>query len=394
MPLFDRIDVASYALPTSLTRDLLSPALVVYLDRVRENVARVVDAVGGDPDRWRPHVKTSKIPEVWAELVRAGVRNFKCATTREAELLLQVLENEGERGDAILAYPLIGPSLRRLGDVAQRFGGQRVSVLCEDPDLVPEIPAWVDVFVDLNPGMNRTGVPLGETHRVREIARAAGERFRGLHYYDGHHHHDDPTARRDAVFAGYEELLELHTLLEREGHCVGEIVTAGTPAFLVALQYWPLRGLEETVHRVSPGTVVYHDARSEEQNPDFELSPAAVVFSRVISHPTAGRVTCDAGSKAVAAEAGDPIAHVLGRPELVAETPNEEHLPLLVTSGEPPPRGTELLLVPRHICPTINLADEAVLMDGGEVRAVVPVAARGHELLVSGELGVRARARP
>ena len=93
-------------------------------------------------------------------------------------------------------------------------------------------------------------------------------------------------------------------------------------------------------------------------------------------------VTCDAGSKSVAAEAGDPCAHVLGRPELVARTPNEEHLPLHVSAGPRPARGTMLQLVPRHVCPTVNLAEEAVLIEDGEVRDVVPVAARAHEILL------------
>lgn len=379
---FERLDPAAYRLPPELTAVLLSPALVVYLDHVRENVRRVVDLAGGDPGRWRPHVKTTKIPEVWAELARAGLRHFKSATVREAEVLLEVLEAEGIGGDVLVAFPLLGPALRRLRQVAERFPGSRLSVLCEDPDLVPDVPRGVGVWVDLNPGMDRTGVPVRDSRRVRAIARAAGERFRGLHYYDGHLHDPDPAERRRRAFAGYGELLALHANLEREGRAVEEIVTAGTPTFLAALEYGPLRRLEGTVHRVSPGTVVFHDARSAEENPELELSPAALVFSRVVSHPRPGRVTCDAGSKAIAAEAGDPVAHVLGHPELVAQTPNEEHLPLAVTSGDPPARGTELLLVPRHVCPTINLAEEAVLVEGGKLRGVVPVAARGHETLV------------
>ena len=101
---FERLDPESYRLPASLTSDLLSPALVVYLDRVRDNVRWMIAAAGGDVDRWRPHVKTTKIPEVWTELVRAGLTRFKCATTREAELLLEVLEREGRVSERVLRY--------------------------------------------------------------------------------------------------------------------------------------------------------------------------------------------------------------------------------------------------------------------------------------------------
>ena len=83
----------------------------------------------------------------------------------------------------------------------------------------------------------------------------------------------------------------------------------------------------------------------------------------------------------MAAEAGDPIARVIGHPELEAETPSEEHLPLRVTSGERPARGTILSLAPYHVCPTVNLAEEALWLEDGEAR-VVRVTARAHELLV------------
>lgn len=376
----ENLDPVRYRLPAELRSDLLSPALVVWLDRVRTNTARVIDALGGDPGRWRPHVKTTKMPVVWRELLAAGVRHFKCATTREAARLLRTLEEEGTAGEVLLSHPLVGPNLRVLGDLANRHPSHRVDVLVEDPRLLSEIPFAVGVFVDVNPGMDRTGIPLHESRRVLEVARAAGSRFRGLHFYDGHHHQQE-EARRAAVHAGYDRLVELVEMLAGEGVEVGEVVTAGTPAFLPAAQHWALRRLPGTVHRVSPGTVVFHDARSAEQNPGFALEPAALVFTRVISHPRAGRVTCDAGSKSLAAEAGDPAAVVLGRPGLRAETPSEEHLPLAVTEGEAPVIGEDLLLIPRHVCPTVNLAEEAVLMDGERFLGLAPVAARAHDVL-------------
>jgi len=61
---FDQIRVEDYRLPAVWTARLLSPALVVYLDRVRENIRRMIALVGGDPGRWRPHIKTTKTPEV------------------------------------------------------------------------------------------------------------------------------------------------------------------------------------------------------------------------------------------------------------------------------------------------------------------------------------------
>jgi D-serine deaminase-like pyridoxal phosphate-dependent protein len=380
VPAFDRLDLAAYPLPADLRARLLSPTLVIWLDKVRANVARVIDALGGDPDRWRPHVKTTKIPEVWHELIEAGVRHFKCATTREAQHLLRTLDREDVNGDVLLSHPLVGPNLAQLAALAERYPRTRVSVLVEDPDLVLEIPSQVSIFIDVNPGMDRTGVPIADGHRHHQIAAAAGGRLRGVHYYDGHHL-GEGAARRAAIHAGYDSLGTLIEDLRGDGHQVNEVITAGTPAFLSATQHWPLQRLEGCRHRVSPGTVVFHDARSEQLNPEFELQPAALVFTRVISHPTTDRVTCDAGSKSLAAEAGDPVAVVLGHPELQADTPSEEHLPLRVSGGSRPVLGEDLLLIPRHVCPTVNLAEQAVLMDGEEFVGVVQVVARAHDVL-------------
>lgn len=368
------------ALPPALAARLLSPALVIDLRAVRHNVATVVALCGG-PDRWRPHVKTAKIPQVMRLLVDAGVRHFKTATTRETEVLCRVLDEAGARGaDVLLAQPLREPALGRLHAIARAHPDVRVGVLCEDPDLAGALPAALGVFVDVDPGMGRTGVPLGDEDAIAAVARGAGDRLRGVHLYDGHRHEPDAARRERLAHADYAAAFALCARLAARGAPVAELVTSGTPAFRHALAFAGPRGAGAPVHRVSPGTVVYHDLRSAELDPGLDLQPAALVFTRVVSHAGERRVTCDAGSKSIAAEAGEPVAAVLGRPELVPGTPNEEHLPLTVTAGERPPRGTELLLVPRHVCPTINLAEQALLLDG-ERASVADVAARTHELL-------------
>lgn len=380
MSRFHSLDPADYRLPDGTLETLLSPALVIYLDKVRDNLQRLIACAGGNRDRLRPHLKTSKLPRVWARLVAAGLRNFKCATVREAACMLAVLDREasGEAADLLVAYPHVAPALTRLGELASRHPDTRLSVLAEDPDLVPHIPPRLGIFIDLNPGMNRTGVPMADTDTIARIAERAGPRFRGLHHYEGHIDRGTPSERRSRCFALYDALLALEQDLRRAGMASKEIITSGSPSFTAALAYEPFGALEGATHRVSPGTVVYFDARYEETMTEVDFVPAAMVLTRVVSHPTDRTVTVDAGSKALAAEAGDPCALVLGHPELVAQRPSEEHLPLTLQSGELPPRGTPLLLIPRHVCPTVNLAEEAVLIEGGEVVARAPVSARAH----------------
>ena len=91
-------------------------------------------------------------------------------------------------------------------------------------------------------------------------------------------------------------------------------------------------------------------------------------------------LTCDAGHKAVSADAGVPTCVVIGHPDLVPLKPSEEHLPVEVTNGARRPEiGETLYLVPRHVCPTVNNFDDALIVETNQVIAVERVTARGHE---------------
>ena len=138
------MDAASYALPDGLADRVLSPALLVDLSKVRHNLKVMVALMGGDASRWRPHLKTTKMPCVWVEALKAGVRHFKVATTREAEVLLRTVHEHDlqhqmaeldDAGDAIVdvlvAYPLVGPAMTRAGQLAEAYPRARVSVLVE-----------------------------------------------------------------------------------------------------------------------------------------------------------------------------------------------------------------------------------------------------------------------
>jgi D-serine deaminase-like pyridoxal phosphate-dependent protein len=233
---------------------------------------------------------------------------------------------------------------------------------------------------------------MAEDHfeEVREFidqVQKAGLRFCGLHHYDGHIKnagHIKNTDPSSAVVAreGYSRLVELIAYLKRSGIQVREVITSGTPAMPHALSFAPFAE-GEFVHRVSPGTIVYNDRSSLQELPDYGFVPAALVLSTVVSRPRENRVTCDAGHKAVSADAGVPTCDVLGRPGLMGLKPSEEHLPLEVLNGETPSRGELLYLLPAHVCPTVNNFDKAVLVRGGKVEAVVPVTARGREVFVT-----------
>jgi len=359
--------------------ETLTPALVVYPEMIASNIARTLELLDGDANRWRIHIKTAKLDYTVRLLIDSGVRNFKCATT--LELLVAC---RSQASDVLLAYPALGANARRVREIADAFPVVRISVLAEDEEQVRQ---WrgspLGVFLDINPGMNRTGIEQSHKDEVLKLVAAvgaAGLEFRGLHYYDGQYGGLEEHGRTKAAHAGYDSLLEVVSEIERGGASVPEVITAGTPTLPCSLAYQGFRG-RRFVHRVSPGTVVYNDATSLVQLPPrFGYQPAALVLTRVVSRPRAGVVTCDAGHKAVSADAGVPTCVVAGHRELTPLSPSEEHLPMAVAGGASGPRiGDFLYLLPRHVCPTVNNFDCALLVRNGEIASVERVTARGRE---------------
>jgi D-serine deaminase-like pyridoxal phosphate-dependent protein len=356
-----------------------TPALLIDLDRVDANIGAMLAQCGGVPGAWRPHVKTAKAAVVMERFLAHGITTFKCATTRELRVLLRL-----GAPDVLLAFPAVGATAARARELLTTSTATRGSVLVES---IAHLEAWresgIGVFLDLNPGMDRTGGDPSRADDVSALARAVvhmGCVLRGIHWYDGHLAGAAPAERESVGFAGYDRLLTVVAALRDRGIAIDEIVVAGTPATPVALRYarWAEAGC---VVRISPGTVVFNDRTSLAQLPDsWGLQPAAVVLTSVVSHPRPGRITCDAGHKSVSADAGVPTCAVLGRPEWEPSKPSEEHLPVDLPAGaERPPIGATFELLPTHICPTVNNFDEAIVVSHGRIVGTTPIDGRGHD---------------
>jgi D-serine deaminase-like pyridoxal phosphate-dependent protein len=354
--------------------NLLTPALAIYPRIVDANVANTIRLLNGDAKRWRPHVKTAKLGFIMRRLVRAGVTACKASTTLElATACAAGFE------DVLLAYPVVGANARRVLEIAEANSAVTVSTLVENETQAAQ---WRDtplgLFIDVNTGMNRTGIEQEHISEVVNLARATGSKFRGLHYYDGQLHQPDLGERRSLAHSGYDRLMRLVAALESARVHVPEVITSGTPAFPFAIDYTPLNNVN---HKVSPGTVVYSDLMVTGDLPDFGFQPAALVVATVVSHPKPARLTCDAGHKSVSADAGVPTCGVVGRPDLTPDTPSEEHLPMNC-AGDVPAIGQRLYLIPKHVCPTVNNFDEALIIEDGGIAAIERVTARGHEVPV------------
>ncbi|MCW5559660.1 MAG: alanine racemase, partial [Verrucomicrobiae bacterium] len=239
-----------------------SPALLVYPDRITANLRQMLDWVNGDPLRLRPHVKTHKLAPVMALCLAEGITQFKASTIAECEM---VAASGGT--DVLLAFPLAGPNIGRFLELQRRFPATRFAALADDPDAANAVAraalaedAQAELMVDLNVGMNRTGISPGDAAAAlaTQIARTPGLRFAGLHAYDGHLAIPDVAERRARWEAALEPVWRLRQRLETDGIAVPRLVAGGTPTLPF---YAKVPGVE-----CSAGTTVLWDSGQPAQN--------------------------------------------------------------------------------------------------------------------------------
>lgn len=370
----------AYALADAAT--VFSPALVFFPELIRANIARVVEMAGG-PARLRPHVKTHKTVEIVRMLLAAGVTKHKCATIAEAEMLATA-----GAPDVLVAYPLVGPNIGRAVELVRKFPGTTFSALIDDANMTRELSAAmsaagveVGAVLDLDVGQHRTGIAVGPSAlALYELAAGLpGLRHDGFQLYDGHNNQPDRADRETAVRAFIQPVLELRAQAEAKGLPVPRLVCGGTPSFPVYAAMTDVPGVE-----CSPGTFVLHDAGYGPKYADLAgITPAAVLLTRVVSRPTATRVTLDLGNKAVAADpALEKRVTLLDFPDYTTVGHNEEHLIVETAGASAYKPGDVVYALPGHICPTVALHNHVLVAKGGKVVGKWNVAARMRMLTV------------
>jgi D-threonine aldolase len=350
--------------PWYLIRDLEeidTPALVVYPERVRQNIQTALKMAGG-AERLRPHIKTNKSPEAVRMMMDAGIRKFKCATIAEAELL-----GRSGASDVLFAYQPLGPKLERLLSLIRKYPRTSYSCLVDHPAAALAMSKVfetggirVPVFLDLNLGMNRTGISPeeGALELYQLCAGLPGIRPIGLHAYDGHLRDPDWETRRQKCDAAFERVTRLGDLIGKSGFTPPVLVLGGSPTFSIHCK-------RENIE-CSPGTFIYWDKGYADLCPEQAFIPAALVLSRVISLPASNRICTDLGHKSVASE-NDLQKRVvfLNAPGLRPLGQSEEHLVLETDPGQALAPGDVLYGLPYHICPTVALYERALTIEEG-----------------------------
>ena len=346
-----------------------TPSMLLFPHRIQENILRMIQMAGG-AERLRPHVKTHKIGEVIQLQVQEGIGKFKCATLAEVEMVA-----EAGGADILLAYPLLGPAIGQWFELLDRFPKSRLSVTVDSEMALTQLESQirnsgkqVDLFVDIDNGMHRTGIdPEGARGLIAAIEKNPNLEFRGLHIYDGHIHEDFPAERKVHCDRDFEAVNSLVDQLKQEGIEVEELACGGTPTFPIHAAY-PSRTL-------CPGTPLLWDAGYDKSIPDLDFLSAAVVAGRVISKAK-GQLCIDLGYKSIASEMNHPRVHFLDLAIEGVINHSEEHLVLSTENSDHLSIGDVIYALPSHICPTMALHEQVYVVRNQQVTETWKVVAR------------------
>ena len=356
--------------------EINSPALLVYPERIVENIERMIASVKDKSLLWS-HVKTHKMPEIVRLMIKHGITRFKCATIAEAEMSAGCGPDE-----ILLAYQPVGPNIRRFFELQEKYSGSSFSCLLDNEEVAARlsemsvasgIPARV--WIDINNGMNRTGIAPGPkaVQLFRSLKSLPGIDPQGLHVYDGHLHKSDYTIRKQMCDEAYRTVEPMIRELRSDGHSL-RIIAGGTPTF-------PIHAAREGVE-VSPGTTTLWDYGYSSSFADLQFLHAAVLLSRVISKPAEGLVCIDLGTKAVASEMPHPRIKILGMDNYEFVTHNEEHMVIRPGKGERLNIGDVLYCIPWHICPTVDRYNKVYVAEQGMVTGEWEVEGRKRKITI------------
>ena len=358
---------------------IISPALIYYQEIIEENIDKMIRIAGGTHRLW-PHVKTHKSIDMIHLLIERGINRFKCATMAEGEML-------GLAGakQVIVAYPLIGPNIKRFIKLMDTFPNTEFFAIGDDEGQIKrlsasalEVDVSVQFLLDINCGMNRTGVAGTSAGRLyRVAAHLPAIVVRGMHVYDGHRHETAMNERRKSADDDVLEAFQLRDTLQSEGIDCSIMVLGGTPSF-------PCHAENEQAF-LSPGTCMIHDAGHAASYMDLPFEIGAMVLTRVVSHPAPGVFTVDLGTKGVAADPAIPRAVIIGYEKAQTVLQSEEHWVLRMPEGredDRPAIGQELYAAPWHICPTSALYPNLLVARNHRVETEWPVTARNRKITI------------
>lgn len=348
-----------------------TPALVVDLDVMDENIARITTACRDRGVNWRPHIKGNKTPEIALRQIAAGAIGVTCAKLSEAE----VMADAGIR-DILIANQIVGPAkIARLIKLRERADP---IVAIDSLDHVaalagagPDPARPLRLVVEVNVGMNRAGVEPGQAaaRLAAMAARHRGLRFAGLMAWESQATRiADPLEKEKVVKHALARLAATAALCREAGHEVHIVSCGGSGTFPFCIE-------QPGVTEVQIGGAIFSDMHYR-GNYHLDFPPALTLLATVTSRPTPTRIVLDAGRKALPGDIAMP--EPLRLPPVKAIKLSAEHATLELADASGAPRiGDRVEFIVGYSDMTVHLHEDIVAHRGGRIEAVWRVAARG-----------------
>ncbi|HJS10827.1 DSD1 family PLP-dependent enzyme [Sphingopyxis sp.] len=360
--------------------DLNTPVLILDVDALDRNIAAMAALTAHHGVALRPHAKTHKSVDIALRQKAAGAVGVCCAKIGEAEVLA-----EGGVTGILITSPVAAPAaIERLAKLAATAEG--LMAVVDHPGVAERIDAALeaagaklDVIIDIDPGIARTGVASAEAAvaLVKLISESPNLEYRGVQFYCGSQQHIESYAeRRAAIVERTAYLQEVIAALSETGFAPEIVTGSGTGTHRIDLDLGVFNELQA-------GSYVFMDKQyldcdiADGAAPPFEVSLS--VDARVVSANHSGLVTIDAGYKSLSTDGGVAVVQ-RGAPETAFFAfMGDEHAALIA-----PEIGTQLapgdpvsLTVP-HCDPTVNLYDFYHIVAGDTLVDIWPVGARGR----------------
>jgi D-serine deaminase-like pyridoxal phosphate-dependent protein len=350
--------------------ELETPALLVELDVMEANIARMASCFKGAGVKWRPHSKGIKVPAIAHRLLEAGAVGITCAKVSEAE----VMAASGIR-DILIANQVVGP-----------YKTARVAALCRYADPIAtvdsienvreldvaarHINARVRVVIEVNCGMNRCGVEPGApvVALAKQIECCGGLRFAGLMTWEGHALRLPLEDRAGAVNAALALLVDTAAQCRAAGLPVDIVNCGGTGDYEMSAR---VDGVTEN----QAGGGIFGDRFYQAKGIMHPM--ALTVLATTVSRPTPTRIVTDAGRKAMMVDDhGEPCPK--GVDGVAAVRISAEHGVYEVRTPSPTPRiGDKIEWYVGYGDMTVFLHDQLHGVRGGVVEAIWPILGRG-----------------
>lgn len=345
--------------------DLDTPAVVILLDRLEDNITRVQGMISSRGLLNRPHIKTHKIPAVGKLQMKAGATGLTCQKLGEAEVFIDA----GVCDDFLLTYNIIGErKTDRLMELSARI--KRLAVVADNETVLRGLSEAgqrhgrdVQLLIECDTGFGRNGVqsPQAALDLARLAVKLPRIVFEGLMVFPN-------TAPRTSEF--FTAAIEI---FGKAGIPLPVLSGGGTPA-LNKLGDYPMM----TEHRA--GTYVYNDVMMVQSGVAAWDNCAMHVRATVISCPTADRAIIDSGSKVLTSDQYyvEHYGRIVEYPGAFIAALSEEHGTIDLSQCKTRPEVGEVIsVIPNHCCSVRNMNDEVHGVRNGMVEIVWPVAARG-----------------